>query len=124
MYAVPANLLNEIAKSQKLKFQWSHLLFSLNQQQKQDQLDHQADLLEQRGIPLKVVRLYQEIGPLLAENEAISRFSTAKGDSQIRELLPEIPTLQEALRVAEMQEPLTGSERLKLSRLLRPLAPG
>jgi hypothetical protein len=123
MYAVPANLLNEIARTETLRFQWSSRLFSLNQQQKQEALDHQAELLEKRGTPAKVARLYQEIGPLLAENEAISRFSMKKGDSQIRQVLPEIATLQQALEVAEMQQPMTGNERLRLSRLLRPLAP-
>ena len=86
-------------------------------------LDDEAEKLEQRGIPPGVALSYIEIGPLLAENIAISEYIMEKGDLDLRRIFPEIVSLTEALLIAEMDRPMSDKDRLTLATLLRPLVP-
>jgi hypothetical protein len=123
MYAVPAKILNQIAQTQTLKHPWANLLFRKTDQEKQRILESQADALEQAGVPQKVAFLYQTLGPLLAENEAISHYIQKTDSSDLRMTLPEITTVPEALRIADLERPMTDRERKMLASLLIPLAP-
>ena len=123
MYGTPAKILNAIAKSQKLRTPGYRVLFKLNDAQLMTALDSQMDALESHGTPPKVAMLYVKIAPLLAENEAISEYIMKTDHSSLRQVLPEIISLREALIVAEMESPMSDKERLTLATLLRPLVP-
>ena len=123
MYGTPAKILNAIAKSQKLRTPGYRVLFKLNDAQLMTALDSQMDALESHGTPPKVAMLYVKIGPLLAENEAISEYIMKTDQPSLRQVLPEIISLREALIVAEMESPMSDKERLTLATLLRPLVP-
>lgn len=123
MYRVPAKILNEIVATQSLKTEWCRRLFSRTPENLMPDLEAQCQALEDSGVPLQVALAYQEIGPLLVENEAISRFIQKKGDPSLRSILPEVTTLVEALEIAEMDRPMTYSNRKMLATLLRELLP-
>lgn len=124
MYATPAKLLNSIAATTPLMTQGCRALFRLPQDQLWQMLDSQVAALEARGVPPEVAMLYVKIGPLLAENQAISRYILQTGNSSLRTSLPEVTSLQEALRVADLENPmLTSSMRRQLAMLLQKLVP-
>lgn len=123
MYRVPAEILNEIVATQPLKTEWCRRLFSRTPENLIPDLEAQCQALEDSGVPLQVALAYQEIGPLLVENEAISRFIQKKADPGLRAILPEVATLREALLLAEQDRPMSYSNRKMLATLLRELLP-
>jgi len=116
---IPAHLLNDIASSQKLKTEGARRLFKMTDEQKKADQAAQYLALTRRGIPHRVAANYQELAPLMAENEAISRYVLEKNDPQLRMLLPEICSPAEAIRIADNLRPMTPPERLQLSRMLQ-----
>jgi hypothetical protein len=56
---------------------------------------------------------YQELGPLLAENEAISRYLVRSGRQELRSCLPEITSVKEALMYARAEWPLLEGKALR-----------
>ncbi|MCB2022339.1 MAG: hypothetical protein KDG44_16205, partial [Burkholderiaceae bacterium] len=80
--------------------------------------------LEAAGYDPVVVVAYQTVAPLLAENEAISAFVTSQGSLMLRSLLPEVTTVQEALRIAQADRPMSKKQTLQLSKMLHKLPRG
>ena len=119
MYQVPVRILNKIATTQSLKTAWCRKMFQIRSQEALTaSLELEADKMIEKGVPLQVVLAYQEIGPLLAEHRAISRFVAEEGDPQLRALLPEILEVDEALEIAQMDRPTLYSHRKQLRDLL------
>src|SRR5690606_18379127 len=90
MYQVPARVWNEIAASEELVNPSFERLMKMNDEQILQALDEQAKVLEARGVPDSVIVAYQRMAPLLAENEAISRYINRTGNTSLRDALPEI----------------------------------
>jgi len=124
MYSVPRRILNRIAATQTLRHQWARNLFAMDEEGKVAALEGQADVLEARGVEQRVVMNYQVIAPLLAENVAISRFIVAMDDLELRMMLPEIVTVEEALLIADMERPMSSDETVMLWLLLVGLPQG
>jgi hypothetical protein len=120
---IPAHLLNQIASSQKLKTEGARRLFAMNDSQKKEDQAQQYLALKKAGYPHRVVANYQDLAPLMAENEAISKYVTSQGDPNLRSLLPEICSPVEALRIADQMRPMTPPEKLQLATLLLKLMP-
>jgi hypothetical protein len=118
MECVPAKILNEIASSQELKTDWARRLFQMNDQDKMIDQAQQYLALTRRGISHRVVANYQDLAPLMAENEAISRYVLEKNDPELRMLLPEICSPTEAMRIADNLRPMSEPERLQLATML------
>ena len=119
MECVPAQILNAIASSHELKTEWAPRLFQMNDQDKMTDQAQQYLALTRRGISHRVAANYQELAPLMAENEAISRYVMEKNDPELRMLLPEICSPVEAMRIADDLRPMSRPERLQLATLLR-----
>jgi hypothetical protein len=120
---IPAHLLNEIASSQKLRTEGARQLFRMTDEEKKADQAQQYLNLTRSGISHRVAANYQELAPLMAENEAISQYVLQKNDPELRMLLPEICSPAEAMRIADNLRPMTPPERLQLARLLLKLAP-
>jgi hypothetical protein len=75
--AVPAPILNAIARTQTLRSEWARQVFSLDADGVLTALSRQARELETQGVPNKVILAYQTMGPLLIENIAISEYIMA-----------------------------------------------
>lgn len=123
MYQVPAAIWNKIAASQKLASPSFQRLMKMNDEQILQALDEQAKVLEARGVPDSVIVAYQMLAPLLAENEAISRYINKTGDTSLREALPEILNANEAVVIASQDRPLSKSEQQTLLSMLKRLEP-
>mgnify|MGYP000861486529 FL=1 len=123
MYQVPARVWNEIAASEKLASPSFERLMKMNDEQILQALDEQAKALEARGVPDSVIVAYQRLAPLLAENEAISRYINRTGNTSLREALPEILNAEEAVVIATQDRPLSKSEQKILLDMLKRLEP-
>ena len=69
-----------------------------------------------RTVGHDVAASYQDVKPLLLENEAISRFTQAQ--PMYREALPEVTSIAEALILASMERPLSQTQQKLLKMLL------
>jgi hypothetical protein len=118
MYSVPSATLNQIAATQDLRNKWAKNLFRLTEDQKQLQLDKQVDALIKAGNSWAVAMGYVTVAFLMVENEAISKFIQETEQSDLRAVLPEIVTPEEALLVAEKDFPMTKRDRKKLYSIL------
>lgn len=123
MYQVPARVWNEIAASEELASPSFERLMKMNDEQILQALDEQAKALEARGVPDSVIVAYQRLAPLLAENEAISRYINRTGNTSLREALPEILNAEEAVVIATQDQPLSKSEQQTLLDMLKRLEP-
>lgn len=123
MYQVPARVWNEIAASEELASPSFERLMKMNDEQILQALDEQAKVLEARGVPDSVIVAYQRLAPLLAENEAISRYINRTGNSSLRDALPEILNAEEAVVIATQDQPLSKSEQKTLLDMLKRLEP-
>ena len=110
MYSIPSEILNEIAKTQQLRSQWAKRIFSMSEDQKNEELDKEAEAALAKGMPLSVVLNYQTFAPLLMENEAISKYVLAKNDPGLRAILPELTTVREATIAAKQKADDTSSD--------------
>lgn|SRR5690554_4780670 len=123
MHQVPARVWNEIAASEELASPSFERLMKMNDEQILQALDEQAKALEARGVPDSVIVAYQRLAPLLAENEAISRYINRTGNTSLREALPEILNAEEAVVIATQDQPLSKSEQKTLLDMLKRLEP-
>ena len=106
---------NQIAETQQLKTAWAKKAFALNPEEMQQAEDKEYRALA-RTVGHDVAASYQDVRPLLLENEAISRFTQAQ--PMYREALPEVTSIAEALILASMERPLSQTQQKLLRRLL------
>ena len=106
---------NQIAETQKLKTAWAKKAFALNSEEMQQAEDKEYKALA-RAVGHDVAASYQDVKPLLLENEAISRFTQAQ--PMYREALPEVTSIAEALTLASMERPLSQTQQKLLKMLL------
>lgn len=118
MYLPPAEILNQVAKTVKLKHRAVRKLFEMTQPDLDKFLAEQAAVLEAAGHDPKVIVAYQTLDPLLAENEAISQYLEKTGDSTLRMALPELVSKEEAVAIADRELMLTQQQRKALYQLL------
>ena len=106
---------NQVAETQKLKTAWAKKAFALNSEEMQQAEDKEYKALA-RAVGHDVAASYQDVKPLLLENEAISRFTQAQ--PMYREALPEVTSIAEALTLASMERPLSQTQQKLLKMLL------
>ena len=106
---------NQVAETQQLKTAWAKKAFALNSEEMQQAEDKEYKALA-RAVGHDVAASYQDVKPLLLENEAISRFTRAQ--PMYREALPEVTSIAEALILASMERPLSQTQQKLLKMLL------
>lgn len=119
MHLPPASLLNKVAEKVSLKSKPMDLLFRMKQAELDRFLERQAKALTASGHDPIVAQAYQMLYPLLAENEAISKFVEMTGDSSLRGVFPEIVSKRELVRIADRELMLTHKQKEALYSLLR-----
>lgn len=116
MLQVAAAVWNEIAKTQPLETAWAKKWFRMNQ----DELT-QADQKEYEDLKKKVspdvAISFQTLRPLLLERKAISRH--LQKHPELRQALPEVNSINEAVMLASMDRPLNPLQQKQLEQLLR-----
>ncbi len=113
--SVAATVWNQIAQTQALQTAWAKKVFALNPEEMQQAEDKEYKALA-RAVGHDVAASYQDVKPLLLENEAISRFTQAQ--PMYREALPEVTSIAEALILASMERPLSQTQQKLLKMLL------
>lgn len=121
MYQTPAAILNRIAQQQTLKTQWATNLFRLDQDELNEVLEQQADALEASGEDLPVILAYQKIAPVLAEQEAITRYILTTDSMALRQSLPDVETPDEAVKAMQTEHRLSAPQSKRLKTLLQQL---
>jgi len=118
MRQVAQSIWNEIAKRPEMQYSEMKALFSLSPEEIDAALDAQADEMESAGEPDSVILAYQLVAPLLFEREAIQAFVLSTESFGLRAALPEILSVDEAVRIATMEYRLTDHEMVRLQNLL------
>ena len=123
MYQLPAQVWNQIAQQPEMQNPSMKALMAMDQEQMDSALQQQADALTKNGTPDSVINAYQTMGPLLAENQAISAYIEKTGNSDLRRACPEVTSAPEALALAKQDYPLSEPEQQQLQQMLMPLEP-
>mgnify|MGYP001267665546 CR=1 FL=1 len=118
MLNVAAPIWNQIAQL-GTESQFGARFLTMDQEEMTRAVQALADELESKGIHPEVVSAYLELAPLLAEREAISRYSRL--NPQARTFLPEVTSVNEALLIAIRERYLNTSQVAQLRKLLEEL---
>jgi hypothetical protein len=118
MFQVNQAIWNDLASSQPLRSRdWTRLML-MDDSTLTRTLDKIGKALEHKGMPTPVILAYLVVAPLLAENAAISRYIETKHNPSLRQALPELTTVEEAISLASMEYSLTAADQKKLRALL------
>lgn len=118
MYQTPLPIWNEIAQTQQLVSPRWRRMMSLAPEAMASAIKDLEAQLEQKGADPRSIRAYLLTAPLLAENEAISRYVEEKGNPGLRASLPELTSINEALLLASHEYRLSPSQQARLRKLL------
>jgi len=116
MHQCPTPIWNEIARTQKLRSPlWAGLFAATDLPTALQPLEA---TLEAQGADVRTIRAFLLVAPLLAENLAISRYVEQTGRTSLRNSLPEIVTVNEAMILASQEFSLKPSQQTALRKLL------
>lgn len=121
MHQIAAAVWNAIARTQELRSPSFKALMAMPQNELAQALASQATALEQNGTPDSVINAYQQMAPLLVENEAISAYINHVENLDLRAALPEILSANEAVLIASNDHFLNAEEQQTLLIMLRRL---
>jgi len=117
MYQVPATVWNRIAETETLATEWAELTFPLPEAELEEALELEAARIqaEHKTSP-SLTLAYLKVMPLLWEREAIAAF--VADNPALAGALPNVETVEEAVRIATLDHPITTREQDKLASLL------
>lgn len=115
MLQVAAPIWNRIAEY-GLATPFGEKFLTLNQQQMTDAQQLEYDRLTKAGTSPEAAISFLTLAPLLLERKAISRY--ARSNPQIRDALPEVTSVQEALHMAIAGDRLNPKQTAELRTLL------
>lgn len=118
MYQAPTPVWNEIAASQPLSQPWFNL-FRMDFEELTKALEPIEKKLETQGVDSTVIRAYLLTAPLLVENEAVSSYIEMTGRQDLRNSLPELTSVNEAVILATQEYRLNPSQQARLTKLLK-----
>ena len=117
MYQIPTSIRNDIVEKVKLLNPSMEKLFSMEEEEFQEAMTEQADLLEERGLSIQVVILYQKIAPLLKESTALSLYIDKTQRFDLRTAMPEILSVDEAIVFARGENHLLSEDDIDQLRI-------
>jgi hypothetical protein len=115
---VATEIWNEILQTQQVRNPLMRRLMRLQGLALPDALDRLARDQESAGASRRATLAFPTVAPLLLENVAISRYVQMKDSSSLREALPEVTTIREAVDLAVAEYSLTATEQRDLRTLL------
>lgn len=117
MQQVPAEIWNDVADSQPLSPFWRKVMETPPEQFDQAiaMVDAQAEKLTKDN---KVVLAYRLTAPLFMETAALSAFIVETGQQSLRQSLPELTSVNEAVELATLEYRLSPSQQKQLAQLL------
>ena len=117
MQQVPAEIWNEIAASQPLSPFWREVMETPAEQFDEAiaMVDAQAEKATKDN---KVILAYRLTAPLLMETEALSAFIVETGQQSLRQSLPELNSVSEAVMLATQEYKLVPHQQKQLAQLL------
>lgn len=118
MYQAPTPVWNEIAASQPLSKPWFDL-FRMDFEELTKALEPIEKKMETQGVDSTVIRAYLLTAPLLVENVAVSSYIEMTGRQDLRNSLPELTSVNEAVILATQEYRLNPSQQARLTKLLK-----
>lgn len=114
--SVATPIWNEIARTQTLRTAWARKAFALDDAA-MTALENKEFARLKQAEGQAVASAYLDMKPLLLENLAISRYCESRPD--LRNALPEVPTVTEAVLLASADHPLSPQQQKRLQVLLQ-----
>ncbi len=118
MHQTPTPIWNEIAQTQRLRSQTWAPLFKMPEAEQHKALEEIEAKLEADGHDPRTILAYLLVAPLLEENVAISAWIEKIGRTDLRNSMPELTSVSEALILASGEYRLMPSQQNKLRALL------
>lgn len=125
MHQVAQPIWNRVAKTEagkQLPRPWSQLLKA--DAEKVDQMIEELVYkpMDDEGTENKVQLAFKVVAPLLVANVAISDLISQEGEPSLRQALPEVTSVNEAVILATTEYQLSPRQQKQLTRLLRETA--
>ena len=117
--SVATPIWNEIARTQELKTAWGRKAFNLNAAQMVELVNREYEELKADRVSTEVCKAYLDLKPLLLENVAISRHIQQTDNQSLRQALPEVTTVNEAVILASVDQELSTFQQRRLAKLLQ-----
>jgi hypothetical protein len=119
MYQVPLSVWRDIAETQTLSTADMDHVFLMKQNELDAYMDKQGEQLSEQKISPSVIVAFQYLLPLLVENKAITNYIIQTQQFWLRQSLPEILTIYEAIIIAQMEWRLDEVESIQLRECLQ-----
>jgi len=119
MNQVPHQIWNAILRTTPVATRWAEKLFSLNGEQLEAELEKQAGKMAAAGYDNKVIVAYQDILPIYLERVAITKYISRTEQHLLRQALPEVTSISEAVYLMFREHRLTKQQADTLTMLLR-----
>lgn len=114
--SVDSVIWNRIAEKHKLRTKWAEKAFRLGPDEMVE-LENREYREAKKASGHKIAAALMDMKPLLLENVAISQFSQEQ--SGLRDALPEVVSISEAVMLASEEYRLTPFQQRRLSKLLQ-----
>lgn len=118
VHQVPPRYWNEIAAKGLVRREPWATLFRLSADEQSRGLENLDVELEKTGADGRTALAYRLVAPLFLENEAISAYIEETGQLHLRQALPEVVDVHEAVHLASVEYSLDETQQGKLRELL------
>lgn len=119
MNQLPQIIWNQIAYEQPLKTKWGKKMFNLTEKEIDKEMDKEARQLSQKGYSNKAITAYLTVLPMLLENEAIRTFMQTEDNLDLMQMMPEIYSAEEAVRLMTAEYRLMDNQQRELMEMLK-----
>lgn len=121
MNQAPQSLWNEIHKTVPLKTHWGKAMFSKTEKEVEQTLAYQAEKMKAAGRENKVILAYQTVSPIWIEREAIAKFISQTERSELRQVLPDLASVNEATELMRQEHNLNARQTTILRGMIQRL---
>ena len=121
MFQIDQAIWNDIEKHEKLKHNFTRVLFLMSVEERDETLEIISDGLEKMGVANSVILSFQVVFPLLLEHEAIQNYLQKPGSSALfvyKDAFPEILDIREAVALMQLEYRLDDEDCALLSNIL------
>lgn len=115
--SVAAVIWNEIAAQGKLQTAWAKKVFAMDEEELSAQENEEYRAMKAAGTDHDVASAFLDVRHLLLEHEAITRY--CRKNPQMRNALPEVDSVNEAILLAQGDRFLTPPQTRQLRELLQ-----
>lgn len=113
MHLPPAEILNKIARTTRMRHSAAIMLFMQDQQEQNRLIRNQSEKLEANGCDPLLITSYTTLAPMLAERDAITEFLSRPENSDWIGMIPNPCDPMEAALLARLELPQLDDDQME-----------